>query len=238
MARPSLHCPWHQDNTASLKLMPSGWYCFGCRKKPTQEELEKAVGKQPELGEYRDAEPEDLTETYQYIESLGLKEHRGLKFPFDERGYYLCWPERNYYKYRLLTPGKTGKYLGAKGHSIPLFWAKKRGYPNLWIVEGEINALSISKAFESDDVCSLGSASNFNANKLAKYLTEFSRYTNITVVLDNDAAGYKALIESKAYFSQRIPFIRYILMTPDANEVLVEKGKEGLRAEMQRQNSK
>ncbi len=103
----------------------------------------------------------------------------------------------------------------------------------LAIVEGEINALSISEAFPEWDVCSPGSASNFNTENLSKYLHIFKQYSKLVVVLDDDAAGLKGLISSKAFFLYKIPFVQYILISPDPNEILVESGKEGLRKKVQ-----
>lgn len=98
--------------------------------------------------------------------------------------------------------------------------------------------MSFALAFPESDHCSPGSASNFNSANLSKYLTVFKEYSNILVVLDNDAAGIKALIEARAFFMNKIPFVSYILMAPDGNDVLNEKGPSGLREELQRYNRK
>lgn len=74
----------------------------------------------------------------------------------------------------------------------------------------------------------------FNSNNLSKYLTQFKKYSNVIVILDDDAAGIKGLIETRALFMYQIPFVTYVKLKPDANEILTTHGKEGLRKEMQR----
>lgn len=189
---------------------------------------------QYEYTETTDEDKEDLEEKFRYINSLPRQQIRGLEFPADGRGYYVSWPGDLYYKYRLRNPGKGSKYLSPKGHRPSLFWARKRGYPTLFIVEGEISALSVAFALPEVDVCSPGSASMFNSNNLSKYLSLFTLYCTVVVVLDDDAAGLKGLIEAKAAFRYKIPFVTYTQIKPDANEILVESGKEVLRERLQR----
>lgn len=229
---------WHEESTPSLVQYGSHWKCFGsCNKTYTNSEVETKAGQTFDYEEL-EYEKEDLHETFGYIKSLRRIEHRGLSFPADERGYYLCWPGDAYYKYRQFDPAARAKYLGPSGHKPPLFWARKKGVRTLCIVEGEINALSVSEAYNQWDVCSPGSATMFNADNLSKYLTEFKLYSNIVVILDNDPAGIKGLIEAKAYLLYKMPFVSFHLMSPDANEVLCNGGKEALRTALSRQNPK
>lgn len=233
-----INCPFHRDDTASLKRYGPRWYCFGaCAKQYTNEEVSRSLGTVLEdAGEDFD-EPEDLSERFRYIESLPKERVRGLDLPADERGFYVTWPGASYFKYRLFSPGKGSKYLGPKGHSPPLFWASKRGYSDLYIIEGEINALSVARAV-SADVCSPGSAGCFKTAMLLKHLTEFKNYSNVFVVLDDDAAGLKGLIEAKAAFLYQIPFVRYLLIKPDCNDILVQEGEAALRERLQRANTR
>ncbi len=57
-------------------------------------------------------------------------------------------------------------------------------------------------------------------------------------MVDDDAAGLKALIEAKAYLLYKTPFINFIQLKPDANEILIEHGKEALREKLQRADIK
>ncbi len=68
--------------------------------------------------------------------------------------------------------------------------------------------------------------------------TEFKKYNNVVVVVDEDAAGLKAVIEARAFFLYKIPFVSYLKLSPDANEILNEKGPEALREVLQRANTR
>lgn len=233
--RARIRCPFHNERTASLVRRKHDFYCYGsCSKAYTiQEVAEKGIALDYEEDYDRE---EDIEEKLTYIKSLPLRPQRGLAFPTDERGYFILWHDGTFYKYRRFNPGTGPKYLAPKGHYIPLFWARKNSNQTLAIVEGEINALSIAKAVETWDVCSVGSATKFNLETLSRYLPEFSRYSRVVVVLDDDAAGQKALNKVKAFFLYKIPFVNYLLLSPDANEILVEKGEKVLREKLQGNN--
>jgi hypothetical protein len=188
---------------------------------------------------YEEATPkpkEDLEKKFRYIESLPFTEVRNVALYVDDKGYYITWPNRAYYKHRLFNPGSFGKYLSPSGHAPPLFWARQDGNPTLVMVEGEINALSIAKACRGVDVCSPGSSSLFKQDKLKPYLHLFEKYRTLDIVVDDDEAGIKALIEAKGFFKNKIPFINGIRMMPDANEVLIGQGTGALRRILQREN--
>lgn len=230
-------CPFHYEETPSLVRNRDSWYCYGsCRKSYTHEEVENKLGNPVEFEVESEEYKEDLSEKFKYIETLSKTKVRGFELPSDDRGYYLCWPNAVFYKYRVYDPGRGPKYIGPKGHKPPLFWARQRGQRSLCISEGELNSLSLAEAFPDFDVCSPGSATMFNSTNLQKYLHIFKEYSKVIVVLDNDAAGFKGLIESKAFFLYKLPFIDFILMSPDANEILVEEGKEALREKLSRQD--
>lgn len=230
-----IQCPWHHERTASLVQYQAGWKCFGaCQKFYTNEEVVSRTGEQYEYQGPVKEDKEDITEKLRYIRSLPTSDIRGLRLPADARGYYLVWHDADYYKYRLFEPGKGSKYLNPRGHKPPLFWAKRAGSQTLSIVEGEFNALSVSLAYPEWDVCSPGSASCFNADNLGKHLTQFKNYSNILVVLDDDPAGIKGLIEAKAFLLYKLPFTSYKLVKPDPNEILVNEGPQTLRTELQR----
>lgn len=228
-----IRCPYHRDKTASLHQYGEYWFCFGsCAKQYTNKEVEEKTGEKYEYEEEA-PEPEDIEEKKKYILALPFKSIRSLEFRCDNRGYYIYWPTGDFYKYRLFEPGKGPKYIGPKGHKPPLFWARRSNANTLSVVEGEINALSIAKAIPDWDVCSPGSATMFSGSNLDKYLHIFKEYSNVVVVLDNDAAGTKALIEAKAFLLYKIPFITFIQTGQDANETLCEKGPEALRQALQ-----
>lgn len=183
--------------------------------------------------EESEEEQEDLEASFAYIDQLPPSKIRGLQFPTDTRGYYVCWPDRSYYKYRLFNPGLSGKYLSPRGHKPGLFWGRQWGGV-LAIVEGEINCITIATAMPKWAVCSPGSASMFNMHNLSKYLPQFQQYDKVIVITDKDASGTKAFIEAKAFLSGKVPFTSFIQMEQDANEILNEKGSSALQEELQR----
>ncbi len=231
-----IRCVFHSETTASLVIYKDKFKCYGCGKHGNHSELPNSL--QPKEGEIEDEEAEDVQDTFRYINTLPRREVRGLQFPCDERGYYLTWPGDTYYKYRLFQPGKGPKYIGPRGVKPPLFWATQSNASTLYVVEGEVNALSIAAVVGPRSVCSPGSATNFNSANLTKYLTEFRRYSRVILVLDNDVAGMKGLIEAKAFFFGKVPFVDSILLNPDANEILVNCGKEVLKEKLQRNNTR
>jgi DNA primase len=233
--RDRISCVFHDDRTASLVRKKDRWHCYGaCGKDYTLEEVAAKTGGKVDY-EYckEDYEKEDLEESFGRIKALPKRQLRGLEFHCDNRGYYIAWLDGDYYKYRLFNPGNGSKYLGPRGHPVPLFWARRSGSGTLYISEGEINALSIASAV-SDSVCSPGSATNFNAAFLSRYLHMFSQYSRIVVVLDKDPAGLKGSIEARAFFMGKLPFVDYIKMEKDANWVLEYEGKQALREILQR----
>ncbi len=123
--RRRMRCLWHNEKTASLVQQKNGWYCFGiCRKLYSNAEVEAKTGG---VYEYDDSEDfkEDLEQAYSYIDSLPRLRIRGFDLPADNNGYFIVWPNKAYYKYRRFSPGAGPKYIGAKGHRVPLFWARR-----------------------------------------------------------------------------------------------------------------
>lgn len=133
--RRRIKCPFHDDGTASLIQYPDSWYCHGaCHKKYTNKEVEDKKGVVYTYEEDGD-EKEDIEEEIRYVESLPKTEVRGFTFPTGKTGYYLVWPDKQYYKFRRFI-GEP-KYVGPRGHKPPLFWARQRSCQTLAIVEGE-----------------------------------------------------------------------------------------------------
>jgi DNA primase len=221
-------CRWHKDTTPSMNVYKDHGFCFVCGKYAFPDELRGVDFAEAE----REVEPEDRDATFAYINRLPKIQLRGLEFPADEHGYYVCWPDRSYYKKRL--NGGKARYIGAAGHQKPVFWANKVGSRALVIIEGEINALSVAKACPELDVMSPGGAGDFSAKRAKHYLRNVSHYDIILVVVDNDKAGALACIELMGALSGYGKQARHHLMEPDANEVLVEQGKDKLRQQILR----
>ena len=220
-------CPFHAEKTPSCVVQDATYKCFGCGKTGPITDLGLEVLPTAPKARYR----EDLKTKRAYIETLPRKPIRGFDFPADDRGYYILWPDHPYYKQRLYNPGpKEPKYKNPSGHQQPLFWVRRQDRPRtLLISEGEINALSLSRAFPEYDVVCPGSASNFLTKDQVNYLPQYADYGTITIVVDKDAAGTKAAIHMKALLLAKVPFTRVVLLQPDANEIYVSQGIDALR---------
>jgi hypothetical protein len=227
-----MRCIFHVESTPSLVLYEKRFKCYGCGKSGLLTELPAEL--QPKEGEIETYEKEDLKEKYRYICSLPKKRIRGLDLHADERGYFITWPDQSYFKYRLYD-NTANKYLSPRGHRPPLLWVRRTGAAPLFITEGEVNAITLSQCV-SGDICSPGSATNF-ANLLKRELTTLQEYSRVTVVLDDDAAGWKALIETKALLIYKIPFVDFLMISkPDINDNYVKGGKEAVLEVLSRTN--
>ena len=215
-------CRFHEDRTPSMYLYPDGGYCFVCQKRATLEELALPGGAPVE-----EQEPEDLAPALEYIDSLPLKPWRGLQVPMDGDSAYLVWPDRTYFKRRLLNNEKV-RYLGPTGHSAPWFWVKDYGHA-LVVIEGEINALSVHTACPHLAVASPGASSKFSRKSAQNSLTKVCNFDTVLIVADADAAGAKAVIDLYGEIAGRVPTVRTLLMPTDANDLLVNRGADEVK---------
>lgn len=116
---------------------------------------------------------------------------------------------------------------------MPLYWASRQGKSGLCIVEGQINALSVSKALPEYDTCSPGGTSQFDTKNIKRYLQDFLKYTNILIITDPDPAGIKAMIEVMGLLYKQGPLVSHMYLSPDANEILQQHGKEELKKQIE-----
>lgn len=206
-----LHClnPDHVEDTPSLAVYADGsGYCFGCQSYFRQVASPKVV---PQV------EKEDLVAKIGTISRLPLVKTRGLLFPHDKDGYYIVWPDKSYYKLRYWLP-KGPKYKSPKGHQKPWFWASQRGSRTLALVEGEINAISLSRAV-SCDVVSPGSIGDFINGTMKDSLHMFRSYDTIYVCVDKDVGVTNAL-KFKELVKPFCQDVAIVLLDQDFNEML------------------
>lgn len=222
-------CKWHDDRNPTMHVYADGAYCFACGKQATPQELGMEAHELPP-----EREPENLEESFAYIDSLPKLNMRGLTFPADEWGYFITWADRSYYKKRLFDE-TSGRYRSPTGHEYPPFWVRQEGHNSLLIVEGEINALSVGEVSHGlADVVSPGGAGNFSGKLARKVLTSYCTYSNIFILCDEDAAGAKAAISLYSQLVSKGRTVRMKLMQPDANDLLCStNGKERLKEEIQ-----
>lgn len=220
-------CPKHEDSVPSCEVYPDHGYCFVCQATIPLSELGVAGEQAP-----KERFTENLAERRAYIDTLPKEVVRGLLMPVDKQGYYITWPDGLYYKRRNWS-GEP-RYSNPSGHTQPLFWVRRTQGTCLYVVEGEINALSIAEVLSRVDVMSPGSAPEFNARKQDRHLTLYTKYSNVVIVTDKDPAGTVAAIQLKSLLLGKVPRIDLVLMEKDANQILVEDGKDKLREEIYR----
>jgi DNA primase len=223
-------CPHHKESTPSCVIYPDGWYtCFGCgargRAKDIGQEVRKTGTKYVE----------NVSETLAHIATLPKRLVRGHFLHCDEHHYYVVWPDGSYYKRRSFAGDVAGpKYRGPSGVRKPIFWARAEAHPGLIIVEGELNALSVAEAVDWADVVSPGGAGDFASHRLKEDLPNYLKYQTILIVADADKAGAIAVIELASALRPHVSDVRIFLMEEDANDILVNHGKEKLREEFEK----
>jgi len=217
-----VHCPRHEERTPSCVVYPTHAYCYGgCGPIPLSE-----LGATVRPG--RAAPPEDLGAMLGYIAGLPRARIRGLDLPADGDSYYLVWPSADYYKRRKFLPGDGSKYLCPRGHKKPLYVPRAPTHSKvLAIVEGELNALSLSSIGPNMGVCSPGGVGDFNEkllDQIDKLFLDIDRYH---IIVDRDGPGLDAAIKMKGLLVKRTPYVEVTLMERDLNELLVSGELEG-----------
>lgn len=216
----------HGHNTPSCGVYSDGsGYCFSCNQ------YFSGVGEPVKVVE---KPKENLEEKLVYIDSLKKIQHRGLQFPSDDRGYYVVWPDRKYYKLRAWAAEDLGgKYLGPSGHQKPIFSCTSSKKSKIAIiVEGEINALSIITVIPGINVYSPGGVTSFYDRTMTNNLSVFSGYASIYLIADRDVVGLVAVLKLKELLKPYCSDIVTKLMDEDANHVLCEYGQEALKEKL------
>lgn len=205
-------CPFHEERTPSCVLYHDHYRCYSCG----------AYGPLSKIGlegkPYVKPEKEDLKRTLEYIASLGLSPIRGLSLPVDSGGYYIVWPGNDYYKKR--NAFSEPKYLCPKGHSKPIFVPYKAANRRLAIVEGEINALSLSTIKPNYTVCSPGGVGSFTGKDYEKYCNFYLQYNSYIVIVDKDGVGVDAAINLQRKLLQHSHDVTIVALEEDCNELL------------------
>lgn len=223
-------CPRHKEDTPSAHAYHDGYKCYGCGATGPLSELGLPAGERIEY-----TYVEDVAATITYIKSLPKKEIRGFPLHYNSRGYYLLWPSEEYYKLRIEGADSGSKYRGPSGHSKPPFVISKGNGDHLVLVEGEFNALSYGLCEPSATIISPGGAGDFYSRNGESALKTYSTYSRVDLVVDADAAGAQAAIETKAkLITLGCPEVKIHLVDKDFNDILVQDGKEALRGEVKR----
>lgn len=221
----NLHCPRHNDRTPSVTVYSNGAWCHaGCKFIPLSE-----LGLKPEDVQTEERYVENVEATLAMVDLLPREPYRGFVLPTDGISSYIVWEDRSYYKRRMYSG--TPKYTGPCGVQQPAFWARRGTSSTLLVCEGEFDSLSAALALEEVDILSPGSSSNFNK----KLLPSLKPYSNIYIIADDDPAGIEAVIGLGALIMNElhgVPFKRILKSSgeKDFNDILIEQGREALRA--------
>lgn len=223
-------CPKHEEKTPSANAYHDGYHCFGCGARGPLSDLGLPAGERIEI-----TYVEDIAASINRIRALPKQEIRGFSLHADDRGYYLLWPDSSYYKRRVYGAEASSKYRGPSGHTKPPFVVSEGNGDRLALVEGEFNALSLSAIEPPTDIISPGGAGDFYSKSGTKHLYGYARYARVDVIVDADAAGAQAAIETKARLvTLGCSDVRIHLVEKDFNDILCGSGKEALRDEVKR----
>lgn len=218
-------CPKHDEKTPSAHAYSDGYKCYGCGATGPLSELGLPPGERIEI-----TYVEDLPASIESIKALPKVFVRNFAFHADSRGYYLLWPDGNYYKKRIYGAEAGNKYRGPSGHPKPPFVAHSSQNSNLALVEGEFNALSLASLGLPIDVISPGGAGDFYSHTGKKLLAQCVHYESIFLLVDADAAGAQAAIEAKSrLIVLGCSNVQMILLKRDFNDIHTEEGQEILR---------
>lgn len=224
-------CPKHREATPSANAYSDHYYCFGCGARGPLSELGLPAGERIEI-----TYVEDVAATISYIKSLPRKTIRGFSLHFSPRGYFLLWPTEDYYKLRIEGAEAGSKYRGPSGHKKPPFVASRTSPSGrLALVEGEFNALSLAALEPPFDIISPGGAGDFYSRGADQHLRVYAKYGRVDLIVDADAAGAQAAIETKAKLvTLGSPEVKIHLVERDFNDIHVQDGKEALREQVKR----
>lgn len=218
-------CPHHEESTPSCHLYPDGrYYSFCCGASGPISEL---TGVEPPPPKPK----EDLEPMLDRIDRLPKTTWRGIgNVPYEDGAHYLVWPDRNYYLKRN-PDGIKPKYIGPTGHPRPMYVVNASRNRVLVMVEGEINAMSLTGLTPGLTLASPGSATEFTTKKA---LTFAQNYDIVYLILDRDHAGRQAALACKAALRPYAEEVHISLWPKDANEILMEEGEEALSEELAR----
>lgn len=204
-------------------------HCFGCQYN------ERGNGSDP-IEEAREARGVDfLWNHVQPIPQRGLHVETLVKWGYgigqDRKGVYHAANYRDVSgaltHQKIRYKGKEFKVVG--GGAMPLYgmwlWGKGK---SIVITEGEIDALSVSQAFQNKwAVVSLPNGAQSAAKDVGRHLEYLDNFEKIVIMFDQDTPGQKASEEVAAILP---PGKAYITTLPekDANATLMKLGEEAI----------
>lgn len=210
--------PKHIDSNPSMKVYPEIAYCFSCGYSVPS--IEVLSGE--DLIKLK-KEPENVQETIDYIRECPVRVIRGLQLPVDNTGYFITWPSLDFYKKRLFKGPR--RYIGPRGRRAPLFEITGVSKDSAIVVEGELNALSLSIVTQRYPILSPGSATEF-----LRYLPKYLTFDKIWIIVDRDKPGVIAGLKLKAELLKRNKKVYLVACEKDINQILQDQGTKGVQA--------
>lgn len=215
-----------------MELYHDGAWCFVCGYKCGLDKVTNEVTIE-EIKKLKEKEPENVKEKIKYILNLPKRQERGLLVPFDDTGFYIIWPEKDFYKYRR-NSGIGPRYVGPRGVRAPIFWlrSENKNTKVCVITEGELNALSLGLAFRNHtfDIVSTGSV-----NELNRHMQFYTRYDKIYIFVDRDPAGVYNGIRLKEELTQKGKRVILIALDKDFNDILQTDGTQGIKETLRKE---
>jgi 5S rRNA maturation endonuclease (ribonuclease M5) len=229
-----LNCIYHPDDTASLAVYEDHFHCYGCGAHGPLEKLQEKV---PDVRKYRIIQSrlarENIDVRLDYIKSLPTKEIRGFQLPYDREAYYVVYPHAKFYTKRLFNPkSNSDKYRSPVGHRKPLFNVGNRlETSELFLVEGQLNALSLAAAVPNCAISSPGPCTDFSR---PEYVNCYLQYKKIYIIVDKDAAGVAAGVALRETLQKAGKRVVLHPMEQDFNSLHTSNGLHSVREEFQK----
>lgn len=216
-------CPNHNDTVPSMEVYSNFSHCFVCGYHVRNEKI--GVNRCP-----RKAFKTDIKRRLEYINTLPTKEIRGLELPYDNEGYYIVYPNVEYYAKRYWEAENRTKYQYPAGHKRqPLVLYSTNREMVLFIIEGQLNALSAGRLHNNCTI-SPGSATDMaNSDLISKY---YLHYSHICIIVDKDIAGVRNGVKLRDILLKAGKKVVLYAMPKDLNDILVEHGKEAVKEEI------
>lgn len=202
-------------------------YCFSCSTYTQPTENSGELFKTPEhfSGEFVSHEPASLAKRGISLEtcnkwSYGLGNYKGKKVQV--ANYYDS--DGNVVAQKLRFADKTFKILGDIKEAL-LYgeWLWRDGGKMVTVVEGEIDALSLSQALDNKwPVVSVPNGAQGAKKAIGRHIEWLTKFDSVVFMFDNDEAGIKASRECAAILPPNKAKIARLPLK-DANDMLKEK---------------
>lgn len=213
--RERIICPFHDEKTPSMVNYDTHWYCFGCASTMP---IEGGVRKES-INKYKEQLEQKLAE----IRQLPHRAIRGFNLPYDSRGYYVLYPNADYYVLRTWDDTTATKYRCPSGQKKPLY-IEEGNNKLLFVVEGQMNAKTLAVVTPAT-VISPGGCTELNKPDTVNYCLQ---YDNICIIVDKDAPGVVWGLELKEALLKHKKRVALYPMPADFNSLLVDYGKDAV----------